>query len=157
VAPDVVVADLDLVTRESASAVREVRDRLTTGGVIIFTGMICWRTLAGAVRAGAAGVVLKSDPLESLAEAIRVVARGETYLSRSLPRELLDAVHRAPDLLGVLSDREREVFHLVVRGLTNRRIGRELFISPKQWIATVAGSWTSSPAGRPSSWCGSPT
>jgi DNA-binding NarL/FixJ family response regulator len=89
------------------------------------------RDCGRARRAGADGVVLKNDPPECLIEALRVVARGGTYLSRSLPLELRESVDRAPDVLAILSGRELEVFYLVIRGLTNRRIGLELFISPK--------------------------
>jgi DNA-binding NarL/FixJ family response regulator len=130
-APAVIVTDLDLGVRDSGAAIRELCNRLGENGVVVFTGLLCWRSIGRARTAGAAGIVLKTDPLERLAEAIRVVGQGGSYLSPTLPHELREAVDRAPDVLGVLSEREREVFHLVVRGLTNRRIGRELFISPK--------------------------
>jgi DNA-binding NarL/FixJ family response regulator len=130
-APDVVLTELDLGARDAGAAVRQLRTRLPSGAIVAFTATVCWRTIGRARRAGADAVVLKSDPLESLAEAMRVVARGGSYLSRSLPQEVRDAVDQAPDVLGALSEREREVFCLVIRGLTNRRIGRELFISPK--------------------------
>jgi two-component system response regulator NreC len=131
--PDVVVTELELGGREGAAAVRELARHLPGGGVLVFTGLPspCWRAIGRARQAGARGVVLKHDGLDLVLDAVRVVARGGTYLSRSLPPELLEGVDRAPDILEVLSDREREVFHLVVRGLTNQRISRELFISPK--------------------------
>jgi two-component system, NarL family, response regulator NreC len=129
--PDVVVTDFDLGPREGGSAILELRRHLGAGGVVVFTGLPSWRAIGRARQAGARSVLLKTDPVETLAEAIRVTARGGAFLSASLPTELRNGVDRAPNVLGVLSDREREVFHLVVRGLTNRRIGRELFISPK--------------------------
>ncbi len=129
--PDVVVTEIEIDGREGASTVRELCDHLPGGGVVVFTDSPSWRAVSRARQAGARGVVLKTDALETLNEAIMAVARGGTYLTRSLPPELCESVERAPDILGVLSGREREVFHLVVRGLTNRRIARELFISPK--------------------------
>jgi two-component system, NarL family, response regulator NreC len=130
-APEVIVMDLDVGAGDGGSSVRELRRLLPTGGVLVFPPRLCWRTLGAARRAGAAGVVLKTDPLDTVAEAIRVVGQGGSYLSRSLPSELRESLDQAPDVLTLLSGREREVFYLVIRGLTNRRIGRELFISPK--------------------------
>jgi DNA-binding NarL/FixJ family response regulator len=129
--PDVVVTDLELGAREGGAAILELRRHLVSVGIVVFTRLPSWRAIGRARQAGAQSVVLKTDPIETLVEAIRVTTRGGSYLSVSLPTELRTGVDRAPDVLGVLSHRECEVFHLVVCGLTNRRIGRELFISPK--------------------------
>jgi two-component system, NarL family, response regulator NreC len=130
-AADIVVMDPDVVGGDGASVIRDLRRQRPEAAVVVFTSRICWRDLGRARIAGAAGFVLKTDPLSTLTEAMHAVLRGETYLSPRLPSELRENIDSAPDALDVLSDREREVFHLVIRGLTNRRIGRELFISPK--------------------------
>jgi DNA-binding NarL/FixJ family response regulator len=130
--PDVAVTELDVGPRDGASIVRELRRRLAArAGVLIFTGLSSWRNIADAWRSGAAGLVLKTDALETLREGIRVVGAGRPYLTPSVPQTLRELLDRPSGILTALSEREREVFHLVIRGLSNRRIGRELFISPK--------------------------
>jgi DNA-binding NarL/FixJ family response regulator len=129
--PDVVVVEPDLERGDGVAAIADLRRRLSRGSIVVFTTLLCWRSIGRARRAGATGFVLKTDPVISLADAIRAVARGQTFWSLSLPPGLRDWIDRAPDVLSALSDREREVFHLVVQGFTNRRIGRQLFISPK--------------------------
>jgi DNA-binding NarL/FixJ family response regulator len=131
VVPDVVVVEPDLGQTDGASAVRDLRRQLSGSGIVVFTSLFCWRAIGRARRAGACGFVLKTDPVATLADAIRAVGRGASFWTPSLPPELRDSIDRAPDVLSALSQRECEVFHLVVHGLTNRSIGRELFISPK--------------------------
>ena len=86
------------------------------------------------LRAGAAGYLTKQEPLDLILEAIRGVARGETgWLSRRIAALFIDR-HRArsrqdKELLSDLSEREREVLHLLALGKTNDEIGAQLFIS----------------------------
>lgn len=89
-----------------------------------------------ALRAGARGYLLKSQPSSDAFEAIRTVARGHVYLSPSMPATLLDGheAGRSEDWerpLDCLSARERQVFELLVRGHTNATIARALGISAK--------------------------
>jgi DNA-binding NarL/FixJ family response regulator len=84
-----------------------------------------------AFEAGATGYAVKTEVPSSIVEAIRAVARGELYVSPSIPRSVLEMPRRSADPLSGLSTREREVFGLVVRGLSNDNVARELDISIK--------------------------
>jgi DNA-binding NarL/FixJ family response regulator len=87
-----------------------------------------------ALRAGASGFVLKDEPPEQLIAAIRTVAAGAALLSPSVTKRVIEQFsHLArpapPKELDELSERERDVFLLIARGLSNVEIGQELFIS----------------------------
>ena len=83
---------------------------------------------------GASGFVLKDDPPEQLIAAIRTVAAGDALLSPTVTRRVIRQFARMPRPtppreLDDLSEREREVFRLIARGLSNTEIGQELYIS----------------------------
>lgn len=84
----------------------------------------------GAFEAGARGYALKTELPLAILEGIRAVARGELYLSPGLPRSVLSG-RGSDDPLGPLTLREREVFSLVVGGLSNESVAHELDISVK--------------------------
>ena len=86
------------------------------------------------LRAGASGFVLKDDPPEQLLAAIRTVAAGDALLSPTVTKRVIKQFARTarpepPKELDELSAREREVFSLIARGLSNAEIGNELYIS----------------------------
>jgi DNA-binding NarL/FixJ family response regulator len=89
--------------------------------------------LLAAFKAGARAYVLKGVSGEELANVIRAAARGDVYVSPSLAAEMLVSLTQshAPDSLQELTEREREILRLIGKGLTNREIGTQLFLSEK--------------------------
>jgi DNA-binding NarL/FixJ family response regulator len=136
-APDVVLIGLSLPGMDGISAARAIKSRLAGVRVLVVSGSPNARDARDAFGAGADGYLSKTDEIERLFEALRMVARGERFLSPALNasgHRIVEAegtgVERE-DLLGVLSPRERDVFALIARGFSNLRIARELTLSPK--------------------------
>lgn len=91
-------------------------------------------TLMAALKAGARGYVLKGVTARDLANAVRVVAGGDIYISPALAGGILfelTANKQASDPMTSLTDREREILQLVAEGLTNREIGERLHLAEK--------------------------
>jgi len=90
-----------------------------------------------ALRAGAAGFLLKDTQPTALLDAIKVVARGDALLSPQVTRRLIEdyasrpePVVKVPEEMDMLTPREREVLGLVARGMSNEEIAGELYVSP---------------------------
>jgi len=133
--PEVIVVDLNLPGVDGISVTRELLRRQPQMKVLILSMFTDEIHAARALAAGAMGYAMKTQPGEELMDAVRCVGRGERYVPRSLSMTMLDVHRRAASRdagpLGSLSPREREIFGLLVRGLSNRSIARELSISVK--------------------------
>jgi DNA-binding NarL/FixJ family response regulator len=127
-APDVALLDI----RMPGLGGIEIARRLVTEGsptaVILYTGHPDRSLLLEALDAGARGFLLKEAPLDDLSRAIRIVARGGTYVDPALAGVL--AGPEAADRLPTLTRREREVLRLLADGMRNEQVARELSISP---------------------------
>jgi len=138
--PDILLLDLSMPDLDGISVTREIRLRLPETRVLILTVHEEQALLQEAIRAGAAGYVLKQAAEGELLSAIHVLMRGDMYVDPAMMRDLLhDAVERPPspasDAAEALTPRETEVLKYIVRGYTNRQIGEELSIS----VRTVEG------------------
>jgi DNA-binding NarL/FixJ family response regulator len=134
-APDVVLMDVRMPVVDGVQATRELRRRDGSPPVLALTTFDDDEVLAGVLRAGASGFVLKGVTAEDLQRAVRVVAEGGAWLDPAVTGRVLtiyrSAVPRAAAgdvALDTLSGREREVLSLIGQGKTNAEIAAELFV-----------------------------
>jgi len=137
--PDVLILDLSMPDLDGISVTRKVKPQFPDLKILILTLHEDEALLKEAIKAGAAGYILKRAAESELISAIRVILRGDFYVDPSMVRGLIEA---EPKSLGKqenqnepLTPRETKVLKLIVEGYTNRQIGQELNIS----IRTVEG------------------
>jgi DNA-binding NarL/FixJ family response regulator len=127
--PDVVLLDLRLPGMDGVTASRELQTRAPSSKVMILSAFTRQHDVDEAWAAGVHGYVSKMQDADGLRAAIVAVAGGERYLAPGLVTTEKTSGREGP--LGALSPREREVFRLLVRGMTTRQIAAELQISGK--------------------------
>ncbi|HEX3290038.1 MAG TPA: response regulator transcription factor [Gaiella sp.] len=132
--PTVVLMDIRMPELDGLEATRRILAADDGARVLILTTFDLDEYVYEALRAGASGFVLKDEPPEQLLAAIRTVAGGDALLSPAVTRRVIAQFTRIPrptppKELDELSERERDVFRLIARGLSNGEIASELFIS----------------------------
>lgn len=134
--PDVVLMDLKMPGTDGITATARLRDHADAPAVIVLTTYDSDDQVLRALRAGAAGFVLKHTPPADIVEAVRRAAAGEPVLSPTVLAGLIQQVttpdgdrREARELLSALTERERAIANAIARGLTNREIAAELYLS----------------------------
>lgn len=125
--PDVVLMDLLMPELDGIAATNEIRRSLPDTEVIAMTSVLEDGSVAGAVRAGAIGYLLKDTQEEDLLRAIKAAASGQVQISPEAATRLVKDV-RAPEPREPLTERETQVLQLVAQGKANKEIARLLDI-----------------------------
>ena len=136
-APDVVLMDVRMPLVDGVAATRRLRARADAPPVLALTTFDDEEILAGMLRAGASGFVLKGVPAEELQHAVRAVARGDGWLDPAVTGRVLAAYRSAPAAppagpdaaVGSLTPRESEVLRLIGEGRTNAEIAAAMFVT----------------------------
>lgn len=133
--PDIVLMDISMPKTNGLEATRIIKDRHPQLKVLILTQHDNREYIAPALGAGAAGYVLKRSGRREMLNAIRQVYEQGAFLSNNVAHEVLQDYSQngrtVEDVEQHLTDRERQVLELIVRGRSNKEIALELEISPK--------------------------
>lgn len=144
--PDVVLMDLQMPGKSGVEATREICLRWPGACVVALTTFGSNEYIVAALRAGAAGYLLKDATAKSLASSISQALAGEMPLASSVRRELVSAVIAGRDAIPAalpdpgLTDREKELLAWLARGLTNHQIGSRMYVSEgsvKQYLSRI--------------------
>ena len=131
--PDVILMDLVMPRLDGVGAMRELRRRLPASRVVVLTSFTDDERLLPAIRAGAAGYLLKDAAPQEVARAIRAAHAGAAVLEPSVAARLVEAIAQPPGRppRDPLTPREHEVLALLARGFSNKRIAGELGVAEK--------------------------
>ena len=135
--PDVIVMDINMPLLNGIEATRNIKKVHSTTGIIILTMYADEGYVHEAILAGASGFLLKNTIPQDLCAAIRAVSRGESFLSPSISKTVIERYTRLnpsdkrEPKEAELTAREREIVQLIAEGHTNREVAELLFISFK--------------------------
>ncbi|MDJ0952125.1 MAG: response regulator transcription factor [Acidimicrobiia bacterium] len=132
--PDVVLMDLNMPIKNGVQATREIVASHPEVKVLVLTTYDAEEWVVDAIRAGAAGYLLKDAPREQLVAAIKGTASGATHVDPAVAGNLFSLVATAGDVANTnvadkLSERELDVLRLLGKGLSNSQIAAQLFLS----------------------------
>jgi NarL family two-component system response regulator LiaR len=131
--PDVLVLDVSLPDINGVEVTRRLREQGETAAILVMTVHDDSRTVFGLLENGATGYVLKDEALETLERAVRAVARGESWLSPTVARQVVKRavgdVITTPE--SPLTPRELEVLRLLAQGLDNTAIAQKLVVTKR--------------------------
>lgn len=132
--PDLVLMDLKMPVMNGIQATRLIRERFPSVKILVLTTYDADEWVFDAIRAGAAGYLLKDSSREDLLKAIQLTMQGKTAVDPGVAGKVFNHVvrHITPmesRLMENLSEREREILKLIAQGLNNRAIAEKLFLS----------------------------
>jgi len=134
--PDVVITDLNMPPNGGLALLRQIRAQQWPGPVLILTVSDAEEDLAGALRAGAQGYLLKDMEPDDVVDAVQRAVRGETVVAPAMTLKLVHLLQGGggetadkSDALKQLTAREREILDYLAQGLSNKAIARALDIS----------------------------
>lgn len=127
--PDVVLMDLVMPGMGGVTAIRAILADNPEIQVLALTSFREKELVQGALEAGAVGYLLKNISADELARAIRMASRGEPTIAPEATQALIDVVTGSPPLGHDLTEREHQVLELLVKGLSNAQIARQLGIT----------------------------
>ncbi|MCL4298382.1 MAG: response regulator transcription factor [Anaerolineae bacterium] len=128
--PDVVVMDVQMTGMDGIQATANIRQRVPTTQVVIFSNFDQDEYIYQSLQAGARGYVLKTSTVEELLDVVRAAARGESLLPPNIATRLVEqisTIDKRPDF----TPREEEVLGLLAQGLRNKEIGEQLHITER--------------------------
>ncbi len=133
--PDVALFDITMPVVDGVEAIRRVRRTLPDLPILVLSMHTADSVVAGALRAGATGYLVKDCSIEEIASSVRLAAAGETLLSPAVAASMLAEVHKLEaepgPAAGAVSPREVEVLQLVADGCSTPEIAAALYISQK--------------------------
>jgi DNA-binding NarL/FixJ family response regulator len=133
--PDIVLMDINMPRLSGIDATRRIGKRGSNAKILVLSMHESRSCVEEVLRAGASGYVVKSSTLSDVHEAIDAVRAGDSYLSPAITQQVVDAIARPGDAtptgVSMLTDREREVLHLIAEGLSSKEIAGRLGVSLK--------------------------
>lgn len=134
--PDVILLDVNMPGIGGVGATRQIREADPDAQILMLTVSERESDLFAAIRSGARGYLLKDATSDQLCDAVRRVHAGEAIIAPVMAAKLFDKFSEMPEApklspkLDELTERERDILHLLTQGLSNKEIGIQLALSP---------------------------
>lgn len=131
--PDVILLDLVMPKQDGLDSISKLREVAPAAKILILTGYADPERVFRAIKAGAIGYLLKDSTWEQLMQAIRDVAKGQSYIDSSIAIKVIQEINTEPtpphtNHSLVLTDRELQTLRLIAKGLSNQEIAAAMFV-----------------------------